>query len=156
MTVAPPMLYAGVPVEEQVMADERKRLNEAVSRLVWYIDFELMPPDGEPITYREVLRRLAEKRAELGVTREALVPFKDDDIWMDWQNEIGMAEDNKGLIENEVFWDLPVGFRCTDEYRPIVEAEEQWYEAHPDGTGAERDAVMREIVARYVPSDPST
>lgn len=132
------------------MSDERERLSEAFRQLVWYIDFELVQNSSPDMTIREARERITAKRQELGLTPEALAPYAGEDGLNDWEQEVGMAMDNKELFHDELHWDLPMGYFATDEYRPMLDEENAWEDAHPDASPEEQLAARKAIVAKYL------
>lgn len=106
----------------------------------------------ERTTFREFWATCVAKRAELGIPEETyreLVSMRDDPD-VTWAfTEIGMTQDNREMICEGHFADLPMNYYWMPEYEAVRKAVEDYWQANkPFGSYDAEVAALTEVVKR--------
>lgn len=101
-------------------------------------------------TYRQFNDLVRMKERDLGLDRETYAELNQiaraGHTDLEWAfTEIGMTYDNRELLVNSYYQDLPLSFQWMDEYEPMMQAVEEYERTHPKASDEELLAVVQQF-----------
>jgi hypothetical protein len=117
--------------------------------------FPLPTAYRETTTFTQFGEVFRAKRLELGLTDEiydelnkvARAGNKD----VEWAFvEIGMTLDNRELVAPTYYMDLPLNYYWMDEFKPVIDAVEDYMEKQPRGVGVPDEELLA-VVHKHLP-----
>lgn len=121
-------------------------------QLVEFVEGYPLPAEvRERMTYRQFHALVEAKMDELGLNfgawDDAFTNHPDIRHWMDM---FGMAMDERELMAEDHHMDLPLNFHWMEEYAPLREAEQAFWDRQPPGLVD--TAPLLEIVRQFAPN----